>query len=617
MTRSVVSTSTAQTGGTSGKGGAAAARVAAFEKVAPWTSRLVWLLGLTTILGALYPSLRPRLEVLIEVLPPAVAAFAPASMAPLGLVLLALARGLRRRKRRAWQFAVLTSCVLLSIHLLARHDVEESILTGAVLAMLLASRRAFAGAPEPRSGRQVLAVGAGSFAVATLVGAALILLDPDQIVGALSPSKLLEHILWGLGGVDGPLRFSTAAAQTQTSTTLLLLGAAVAGATLAAALRPARGPHTLRPVETARMRALLTGHGASDSFGYFSLRQDKSVIFSASGKAAVAFRVIAGVSLASGDPLGDNEAWPGAIQAWLDQAATYAWTPAVLGASETGATAYRRHGLDVIELGDEAIVNVADFTLAERPMRAVRQGVARARRAGYRVQIARMNDLDHDRTQQLSELADTWRGGQAERGFSMALGRFGDPSDAQCVVVTCTDRAGQVKAMLSLVPWGTDGLSLDLMRRSPEIENGAVELMVTQLLEQAPALGVTQVSLNFAVFRSVFERGGKLGAGPILRLWHHILMIASKFWQIESLYRANAKYRPIWAPRYLCFARARELPQIGAAALEAEAFWRRPRWLGGQQRSGSRSGNTDKTRPSLHGEPATLKDRSGNAPRWP
>lgn len=58
---------------------------------------------------------------------------------------------------------------------------------------------------------------------------------------------------------------------------------------------------------------------------------------------------------------------------------------------------------------DEEHVNVADFTLADRPMRAVRQAVGRAWRRGYRVQIARLSDLDTDRTQQLRELADATR----------------------------------------------------------------------------------------------------------------------------------------------------------------------------------------------------------------
>jgi lysyl-tRNA synthetase class 2 len=51
-----------------------------------------------------------------------------------------------------------------------------------------------------------------------------------------------------------------------------------------------------------------------------------------------------------------------------------------------------------------------------------------------------------------------------------------------------------------------------------------------------------------------------------------VLLAVSRYWQIESLYRANAKYRPEWHPRYLCFARAGDLPRIATAALRAEAF---------------------------------------------
>src|SRR5512133_1459175 len=119
------------------------------------------------------------------------------------------------------------------------------------------------------------------------------------------------------------------------------------------------------------------------------------------------------------------------------------------------------------------------------------------------------------------------------------------------------------------------------MRRDRNAENGTVEAMVTGLLAECGRLGVDRLSLNFAVFRSVFARGERLGAGPVLRLWRRVLLVASRWWQIESLYRANAKYQPEWVPRFVCFRRAGELPRVGMAALEAEAFVQFPRlrWL--------------------------------------
>ena len=128
------------------------------------------------------------------------------------------------------------------------------------------------------------------------------------------------------------------------------------------------------------------------------------------------------------------------------------------------------------------------------------------------------------------------------------------------------------------MPWGKDGLSLDVMRRDRSAENGIIELMVTDLLAEATRLGVARVSLNFAVFRSVFARGERLGAGPVLRLWRAVLLWASRFWQIESLYRANAKFQPEWVPRFACFRSAADLPSVSLAALRAEAFLVAPAW---------------------------------------
>jgi lysyl-tRNA synthetase class 2 len=58
----------------------------------------------------------------------------------------------------------------------------------------------------------------------------------------------------------------------------------------------------------------------------------------------------------------------------------------------------------------------------------------------------------------------------------------------------------------------------------------------------------------------------------VLRLWCTVLTFLSRWWQLESLYRANAKYRPVWEPRYLLFEKSSDLPRIGVAAARAEGF---------------------------------------------
>src|SRR5262249_43900274 len=146
-----------------------------------------------------------------------------------------------------------------------------------------------------------------------------------------------------------------------------------------------------------------------------------------------------------------------------------------------------------------------------------------------------------------------------------------------CLLVLARDSAGRVRGGLQFVPWGDDGLSLDLMRRDPDSDNGLVEFMVTAAVHHAAAVGITRISLNFAVLRSVFARADRLGAGPVLRTWRRALLVLSRYWQIESLYRANAKYLPDWRPRYLCFGSMSDLPRVSLAALRAEALLVAPR----------------------------------------
>ncbi len=80
---------------------------------------------------------------------------------------------------------------------------------------------------------------------------------------------------------------------------------------------------------------------ATTSLEYFATRDDRYVIFSGDGRAAVSYRVVSGVLLAAGDPLGDPASWPDAIERTLAYARRHGWAPGVLSASEKGARAYR------------------------------------------------------------------------------------------------------------------------------------------------------------------------------------------------------------------------------------------------------------------------------------
>ena len=544
-----------------------------------WVARIVGLVGLVTFVSAVLPSFRDRLHMITQVVPAAFPAAATTGSAAIGLILIALSRALRRGKFRAWLLATVLTGLTVLLHIVKGLDVEEATLSAAIFVVLLFARPHFTAKPDPRSTGRLVGVLVLGPLVATALGWIWLTVDADgQAPGTTSWDRVVQAFL-GLVGIPGPVQFVDPADSDHAAIALVVLGAAVALLAVLTALQPAEGPHPLTEDEREQLQPVLDRWGGIDSLSYFALRDDRSVIFSPTGKAAVTYRVVGTVSLAAGDPLGDPEAWPGAINEWLAEARSYGWVPAVLAASERGAEAFHRVGLDALELGDEAILHVDDFSLEGRSMRGVRQAVSRCCRAGLTVTCHRVGDLDEATLEELRTKADEWRDGAVERGFSMALGRFGSPADAGSVVTLSRDDAGELRGLLHFVPWGKDGLSLDLMRRDRDSENGIVEQMVAGLMAAAPDLGVRKVSLNFAVFRSVFARGERLGAGPVLRLWRSVLLGLSRFWQIESLYRANAKYQPEWVPRFICFRSSADLPRVGVAALRAEAFLVAPAWV--------------------------------------
>ncbi|MGW4551278.1 phosphatidylglycerol lysyltransferase domain-containing protein [Streptomyces violaceorubidus] len=565
------------------------------ESVPLVVGRACVLVGLLDIAAGSFPRFRhSRMHALTEVLPGSFGPFAAALSLSAGVLLLLLAHGLKRRKRRAWRAAVALLPLGAVAQFTYRHSLLGVLISLALLTLLLRHRDEFAALPDPRSRWRALANFVLMSAGSVLLGLLVVNAHPHRMLGDPSLADRLTHVLYGLFGVEGPVDYRGNTSWT-VAFSLGALGLLTAITTIYLAFRPEHPAARLTEDDETRLRALLARHGGRDSLGHFALRRDKAVVFSPSGKAAVTYRVVSGVMLASGDPIGDVEAWPGAIERFMDEARAHSWTPAVMGCSETGGEVWTREtGLDALELGDEAVVDVADFSLAGRAMRNVRQMVKRIERAGYETRVRRVADLSDAELDRVRRAADAWRGTDTERGFSMALGRVGDPSDGDCLIATAHKQDpepgeyGDLKAVLHFVPWGTDGASLDLMRRDRAADPGMNELLIVAALQAAPKLGIARVSLNFAMFRAALARGEKIGAGPVLRAWRGLLVFLSRWFQIESLYKFNAKFRPRWEPRFVVYRRSADLPRIGFAAMQAEGFvtLSLPRFL--QRRTASR-----------------------------
>jgi lysyl-tRNA synthetase class 2 len=480
------------------------------------------------IVSTLTPEAASRSRLVQAVLPPGWPTAARTLTLACGLALLWIARGLARRKRRAWQLAVALVVACAVAHLVKGLEVGEAIGSLVVVGLLFA-RREFVAPGDPESVRPLLQIALALCAIVPLV------------------------VLHQEGTVALSDRFDDA---------LLLLIGALAARALFVWLSPIAERTRHIPADRRRAAELVQTHGR-DSLAYFSLRHDKSIFLSASRRSFLAYRVVAGTAIITGDPIGEASERGELVEEFRRVARAKAWRVVIAGASAEALRDYARLGFRSIYLGDEAFVRPERFSLEGRPIRKVRQSVSRLSKAGYRVEIVAPHEIGSERRAELRAVSEQWRGRWPERGFTMAMDAlFAYPDTVLALAIA---PGGEVEGFLQLVPSpACGGYSLAAMRRRRGSANGLMEFAIVATIEWARARGVREVSLNFSVFAEYLR-----AEGTVLRT---LLLKTDRLFQLERLHSFNRKFFPEWRRRYFCFERWTELPLAALAFLHAESL---------------------------------------------
>jgi lysylphosphatidylglycerol synthetase-like protein (DUF2156 family) len=218
------------------------------------------------------------------------------------------------RKRNAWKLAVVLALATAVSHLVKGVDFEEATASALVLAALLRFRETFDVKGDPAAVKPLVRV---LLAVAGLAGVLA-----ARSVAALSFSDRLEDAL-------------------------AILAAGLLARALYLWLRPIAAQLQQSAHARAQAERVISASGC-DTLSFFALRQDKSYFFSPSGKTFLAYRVVNGIALISGDPIGAPEEIEELVREFRRVAHVRGWRCAILASSANLLPLYRSRGPEVV-----------------------------------------------------------------------------------------------------------------------------------------------------------------------------------------------------------------------------------------------------------------------------
>ena len=323
-----------------------------------------------------------------------------------------------------------------------------------------------------------------------------------------------------------------------------------------------------------RARAILARGGSTLS--YMTTWPGNAYWFSSDGRAAIAYRAIAGVAMTVGEPFGDPAAFDSAIAEFAGFCGDRALQPCLYSVTERTRTATARLGWRSVQIAEDALIPLGNLQFAGKKWQAVRAAMNKAAREGITAEWWAYPEMPPELRGQIRQISAKWMAdkGLPEMNFMLGgLDELDDPN-VRCLVAVDADR--KLHAITSWLPvyeaGSPVGWTIDLMRRNTEgTVRGVMEFLITTAALTFQEEGARFVSLSGAPLAGL-DRGDRADrAEPREQpraLQLALEMIADTIepaYGFQSLRQFKDKFQPVYEPLYLTYPDPAALGPIAIA----------------------------------------------------
>ncbi|MBD2519724.1 bifunctional lysylphosphatidylglycerol flippase/synthetase MprF [Nostoc sp. FACHB-973] len=538
------------------------------QRIGLWTaSILTAVVGVVNLISAITPSSYKRIELIEQFLPFNIRAGGHFFAAITGFFLLTIAANLLRRKRLAWLIAVGLLVISIVSHLIKGLDYEESLLAGILLIQLILMRHVFTAQSDRPSITQGIRVLLGALLFTLAYGTVgFFLLDRQYTV----KFDLLEALLQTLAmfftsdnaGLKPTTRFGNFFANS-----IYFIGAFTLGYALFMLLRPVLLRNPALEAERKQAKEIVEQY-AKSSLARFTLFTDKTYYFSTSGRSFIAYVTKGRGAIALGDPIGPIEERQEVIIGFQLFCEKNDWYPAFYQTLPDDLDIYKSLGYHTVQIGEEAIVDLHNFTLQGKANQNLRNAMNKLTKSGHKIKFYQPPITD-ELLNKLQTVSDEWLKMMQGSEKKFSVGWFDYAYLQECEIVAVHTPEGIISAFANVVgEYQKKEITIDLMRRHKEVENGTMEFLFISMFQHFKLLGYDNFSLGLSALSGVGETQYSPRLEKALKyLYEHL----NKFYKFKGLHTFKDKFNPHWEPRYLVYPNLAALPDVVVALVRADS----------------------------------------------
>lgn len=456
---------------------------------------------------------------------------------------------LSMRRRTAWYLGMAALTLATLAHFGHGHHVYFAFAPAATGVLLASQRRHFTVRTEPHSIKHGVLLMLGSIVIALAYGTAgFWLLDKSDFGLNFRWIDAGTRTLRAFFLVGNPDLVPYTRHARLFLDSLGLMGFTAAIIAAFSLFRPLAYRLGTLPRERALVSNILQQHGRS-SLDYFKLWPDKSYFFTADRRCCVAYRAAWGVAISLGDPIGPENELETCVRDFAHLCSDNGWRIAFHQVLPNLLDTYRKVGLQVIKVGEEAVIDLQTFAGRTQSSGKFRRVRTRAKMLGLTV-TRHMPPHPTDLVEETHQISNEWLSIPGRRERTFTLGQFDRSYVKRTPLYVLRDASGHGFAFLNIIPsWPAGHTTIDLMRHRVEIPNGAMDFLFIEVMV-ALSKEARHFNLGLAPLAGVGDRpGATLEERAIHLLYEHL----NRFFSYKGLRAYKAKFEPIWEERFLVY----------------------------------------------------------------